>query len=526
MSSMKETPNHTLKRVADDCSTAAPLSLKSGSITPDTLFDFILAVTTYAGWKKPLELRDYQMRPAWSVIESLLNRSGNEITAMFSRQSGKTTSIAGATNFFVTALPSIYEPLHKTGMRTGIFGPKKEQADYAFDMYKQFVESGFLQDYLGISVLLSNAREVRLSNGSRCHCESASKNANIERLTLDLAILEEAQNIDDSRILNSIYPMCASTNGTRILIGTPTPDRSGYFYKLTSRRGPLNFRADWRECARYSKHYESFVQKEMRRHGPTSDYFKTQYELEWSSNVVNFCTLEELSEMRYGELIFETSLPVVAGLDTARITDSTVLTIVQAPSLNAKPHVCLWAEWQGDDTKIQAAEIAQILSHYPNIQLINIDTLHGIGHGIADMLPTNLPAARYPMEPNRQAWMWQTLREAIVNRAFTYADVQEPERYKFEEQLTSLRTKFITDKLKVEAPSGRNDDYADSFALAWAAIAELYYMSSDNIPSHISKTDSIKNQDDTKESAVKRFRPSIGSTRPHFSKPRIGRGRR
>jgi len=494
---MRKIPKEVLETVTDEASTG--FHVAQGELTPDTLYDFVLAATTYGQWKKPLELRDYQMKPAWDTVNSVTSKLGNEITAMFSRQSGKTTSIAGATNFFLNALPSFYEPYRGVGVRSGIFGPKKEQADYAFDMYKQFVDTGFLQDYFGTRVVLSNSRELRLTNGSRCHCESASKNAAIERYTLDLAILEEAQNIDDSRILNSIYPMCASTNGTRILIGTPTPDRSGYFAKLTGRRGPHNHRADWRECARYSKHYESFVQKEMKRHGPTSDYFKTQYELQWSSNVINFCTLEELTDMRHGSLVFETTLPVVAGLDTARITDSTVLTVVQSPFGNTKPHICMWAEWQGDDSKVQAKEIDQILSHFPSLQLMNIDTLHGIGHGIADMLPTNLPIARYPMEPHRQAWMWQILREAIVNRSFTYPDVQETERYRFEEQMTGLHTKYVGDKLKVEAPSGRNDDFADSFALAWAAIAELYYISSDNIPSHINPNANSDNEESEKK---------------------------
>jgi hypothetical protein len=511
----------------DTASTGQPaFMLKAGELTPDTLHDFILAATTYGGWKTPLDLRDYQMKVAWDIVESLINKRGLEISAMFSRQSGKTTSISGATNFFISALSSIYEPMLKAPMRVGIFGPKKEQADYAFDMYKQFIDTGFLQDYLGVSVVLSNKSEVRLTNGSRCHCESASKNASIERYTLDLAILEEAQNIEDTRILNSIYPMCASTNGTRILIGTPTPDHSGYFYKLTSRRGQHNHRADWRECARYSKPYEAFVQKEMRRHGQTSDYFKTQYELEWSTNVINFCTLEELAEMRYGEPVYQTALPVVAGLDTARITDSTVLTIVQAPQHGLKPHVCMWAEWQGDDTKVQAKDVTQILSNFPGLQLMNIDTLHGIGHGIADMLPTNLPIARYPMEPVRQAWMWQIVREAIVNRAFTYPDVLEPTRFKFEEQMTDLRTKYLGDKLKVEAPSGRNDDYADSFALAWAAVAELYYIGNDNIPP---ATDAEQESDEvrrTKPEVIRRLRPVTSLKKPRVAKPRPGRNSR
>lgn len=503
-----------LKRVADECSTGEPFRLKKDEFHPDHLMDFIIAATTYGGWKKPLELRDYQMKPAWAIIESILHRRGNEIVIMFARQSGKTTSISGATNFFLTSFPTITDEF-SGGIRIGIFGPKKEQADYAFDMYKLFLETNFMHDYLGIKEILNNTRQVRLSNGAVVYCESASKNASIERFTLDFADIEEAQKVEDTRILNSIYPMCSSTNGTRALIGTPTVDRSGYFYQMSQRSGPNNFRADWRECAKYSKHYESYIKKEMKRHGPNSDYFKSQYNLEWPVSNVNFCTLEELTALRHGPELNGTEDPCVGGLDTARITDETVLSIVRAPLRHEKPHLGFWASWLGDDTKVQAQDIAQILRNFPNLQLLNVDTLHGIGHGIADLLPPNIPVARYPMEPYRQSVMWQTLREAIVNQQFTYADVQDTNRYKFEEQMTSIRTKYIGDRLKVEAPSGRHDDFADSFALAWMGIAELYYMG-DAI---YDDTDKGK-ESDTKISASPR-RPSL--KKPHLKKPRIGR---
>ncbi|MHA2023823.1 MAG: hypothetical protein ACTSWQ_09200 [Candidatus Thorarchaeota archaeon] len=505
-----------LKEVADQCSTGQPINLEKADFHPDQLQDFILAASTYGGWKKPLEIRDYQMRPAWDIVDSVINRRGNEIVIMFARQSGKTTSISGATNFFLSAVPSFHEPF-SGGMKIGIFGPKKEQADYAFDMYKMFLNTNFLHDYLGIKEILNNTREVRLSNGSRIFCESASKNASIERFTLDFADIEEAQNVEDTRILNSIYPMCASTNGTRALIGTPTIDRSGYFYQMSTRRGPHNHRADWRECAKYSKYYESYVKKEMKRHGANSDYFKSQYELEWPTMTINFCTLEELTTMRYGKGFNSLNEPCVAGLDTARITDETVLSIIKSPTRNEKPHLGFWAAWQGDDTRVQASEIAHILTMFPALVVINVDTQHGIGHGIADLLPETVPVARYPMDPHTQSRMWKTLREAIVNQQFTYADVQESERYIFEEQMTTLKTKWIGDRLKVEATGSRHDDFADSFALAWMGISELYYMGGGIYEDH-SKTDG---DDKDKDKPEPYKRPAI--KRPSFKKPSIGR---
>lgn len=505
-----------MKKVADQCSTGQALDITANDFHPDMLHDFILAATTYGDFKKPLELRDYQMKPSWAIVDSIIHRRGKEIAIMFARQSGKTTSISGATNFFLSAIPSFHEPF-RSGIRIGIFGPKKEQADYAFDMYKLFLQTNFLHDYLGIKEILNNTREVRLSNGSRIYCESASKNASIERYTLDFADIEEAQGVEDVRILNSIYPMCSSTNGTRALIGTPTEGARGYFYQLTSRRGPDNFRADWRECARYSKYYESYVQKEMKRHGPNSDYFKSQYNLEWPISSINFCKLEELTRLRQGQAFSSLDEPCVGGLDTARITDETVLSIIKSPTRVNKPHLGFWAAWQGDDTRTQAEEIAHILTFFPQLRLLNVDTQHGIGHGIVDLLPDTIPVARYPMDPYRQSFMWKAVREALVNDQFTYANVQETERYKFEEQMTGLQTKWTGDRLSVKPPGNRHDDYADSFALAWVGISELYYMGEGIIG------DDSEDKEPTKNVARKNTSPRASLKRPHLQKPKITR---
>lgn len=459
------------KDMTDRCSTHEPFVLDE--LKPDDLYNFTLASCIYGGYtgRKRVKLRPSQLRPGWRVVESVTQRLGLEIVAMLSRQSGKSTGLPGASLHFISSLPTIYKPM-RDGFQAGIFGPKISQATHAFNMYKFFHDTKFLHDHLGIKTLKNNSEELWLSNGTRIYCETASINAMIERLTLDLAYCEEAQNIQDTRLLNSIYPMCSSTNGTRVLTGNPTPERLGHFYNISSRAGPNIFVSDWETICRestdkYIKDYELYVTKEMNQHGRQSDYFKTQYDLEWTSVSSNFVTIEELTDLQGGKLVLQTDEPVVVGIDPARVNDSTVMTIM---SMIGKPHICLWAEWRGDDYKTQATDIESILSHFSNIFIVNIDTLHG--EGISDWLSDRIPVARLPMERNIQSFMWQQLRKAIVNKEFTYPAVDRVERYRFEDQLTSMTAKWVGNLFKVQAPNQRNkhDDYGDSLALTWFAL--------------------------------------------------------
>lgn len=449
----------------DRCSTGQPFTLET--LEPQDLYNFTLAATLYKYPKKPIKLRPYQLPPAWCTIGSVVKGLGKEIVAEFSRQSGKTTTMPGATLHFLTALPNMFEPFDK-GFNAGIFGPKDRQATYAFDMYKWFYNTKFMHDYLGIKHHKFNSQEISLNNGVRIFCETASPNATIESLTLDLAFCEEAQKITDTRLLSSIYPMCAATNGTRVLTGNPTEERIGHFFKVVSRLGPDVFIVDYKEVIPYSKKYATYVEKMKIELGEFSDEFQTQYALNWVQIGANFCTIEELTELRSGKMIYEMDSPVVVGCDPARINDSTVLTIM---SMIGRPHVCMWAEWKGDDWKTQATDITAILQSFPQIHAFNIDTLHG--EGISDYLPKSVPVQRVPMEKHIQSWMWKQLRKAIKNQMFTYPEDEQPERYRFEDQVTSLLAKYVGNLYKVEGPSGRNkhDDYGDSLALTWLSFA-------------------------------------------------------
>ena len=479
-----ESEKKLLKEVSDACSTGQPFQIET--LQPDDIARFTLAATAYQGMKEPIRLRDYQINPSWRVVESVIGSLGLEIVAMFARQSGKTTSLPGATLHFLCSLPSIYEPM-SAGFRAGMFGPKKQQADYAFNMFKFFLDTNFLHDMLGIKQVVNNSTEVRLSNGARVYSESASTNAAIEGLTLDLAFIEEAQNVDDTRILNSIYPMCASTNGTRVLTGSPTPERLGYFHQASSRPSKDVFISPWQNAAKYSKKYETFVKKEMRRHGPNSDYFKTQFELQWVTLNASFCTMEELIQLRSGGLVHGTDIPCVAGLDPARINDSSVLTVM---ALTRIPHICLWYESHGDKYQTQADDVATILKNFPNLEVLNIDAFGG-GLAIADLMPETIPIARINMNTATQTKMWSLVREGIVGKRFTYPDVGEVERYRFEEQMSLLQAKQVGGVFKVKAPDGKqyHDDYADSLALAYYAAASII-----NTDSIFGEGDFVKNE--------------------------------
>src|SRR4051812_10855032 len=56
--------------------------------------DLIPKIITFGEFMCDVELYDYQYNFAWRIIESLIINDGEDITACFARQSGKTETVA------------------------------------------------------------------------------------------------------------------------------------------------------------------------------------------------------------------------------------------------------------------------------------------------------------------------------------------------------------------------------------------------------------------------------------------------
>ena len=317
----------------------------------------------------------YQEEFARRVIESVLLNDSAEITALFSRQSGKSTTIADVAIGLMVFLPSLmrlpyYEYIlpdtlfktnkmtgireyrFKDGFWVGIFAPALEQSSGTFEKCKGNVENEtakvlLSQPEIAQFVNEKNGDTVSLTSGSLVRCQTASINANIEGKTYHLIICDEAQDIDSFKVRKSIHPMLSSTAGTIVKIGTPNNKKSDFYEALNRNRREMkypgrrrnHFEFDWRYCAKYNDEYAKYVDAEKKRIGEKSDEFQMAYNLKWIMERGMFIARETLTgtpEDRWSGMgqdyepePFEKRGRHVAGIDVAKSPDSTVVTILE-----------------------------------------------------------------------------------------------------------------------------------------------------------------------------------------------------
>lgn len=390
-----------------------------------------------------IRLYPYQKEFGYRVVHSLLVNDGEEITALFARQSGKTETVAVIVVGCMVILPILARldglkedsriSKFKDGLWIGIFGPTYEQSGIMHQRMAMRMASKRMRETLAdpeIDIDLGKgAKVLNLKNGSFVDCNSAGPQTHIEGKTYHLIICEECQDISNYKIKKSIHPMLASTNGTIVKIGTPNPLKNDFFDACERGRikdlekSPgefkLHFRFDYRFAAKCSPNYRKYVEKEIERIGYESDEFRMAYRLHWLIERSQFISPDELDEVGilerdklkaevYGPRGGEktefvrpdypatndyTTEGQVAAIDFGRTKDSTVVTVGRVWWDNPITfggnerfylHIVNWLELYGDDHEKQYPEIMQFLSNY-NLGQVIVDST-GKGEPIYDRM--------------------------------------------------------------------------------------------------------------------------------------------
>lgn len=470
----------------------------------------------------------YQSRFAKRVIRSVIEKDGEEITALFSRQSGKSEAISSVTGGMMIILPILANlPMFaddqrlirfKEGLWVGIFAPIQNQAQITFNRIRDRLSGPgaralFADIYnewgVEVSYEANNGVNVILSNGSRVKCQSASEGSNIEGETFHLIIIEECQDVSDYKIRKSIHPMGAATKATIVKIGTPST-RKGEFYEAIQRNKKLweegklrysnHFEFNYLEVSKYNPDYADYIEKEKFRLGEDSDEFQMAYNLKWILERSMFITEEILREKVYDETLdlvpFDHERVHVAGIDFGKINDPTVVTIgevdwenpiiVEPPknlenlrnvdavnygyiAYNVK--VKNWLELKGDDYEAQYQEIMEFFGNY-NLARVVCDYT-GQGIPITDRLAANLSCEVVPYAfstPSKSVLykhLSQELKGGRVKVPASESARQTIEWRSFDRQMLELQKSYSGSHLIVSHPDGRDahDDYCDSLAL-------------------------------------------------------------
>ena len=299
----------------------------------------------------------YQEQFSKRVIRSVLENDGEEITSLFSRQSGKSETISLTSGGLMIILPQLANmpmfaddprlKMFKDGMWIGIFAPSQRQAQTTYNRIKTRIQSKPAQMILAdpefnLYFTTSNGQTVSLSNGSFVTAISASDGSNIEGESFKLIICEECQDISNFKIRKSIHPMGAAYNATIVKIGTATTHK-GDFYDAIQRNKRNDaekkshirnhFEYDYKVASKYNPNYAKYVEKEKARLGEKSDEFRLSYCLEWiieRGMFIDIAIFEpQCGEFTLDRVSYDKVATHVAGIDLGGKGDSTIITMVE-----------------------------------------------------------------------------------------------------------------------------------------------------------------------------------------------------
>jgi len=457
------------------------------------------------------ELHPYQMPLARRVIESVIINDGEEVTALAARQSGKSETIANTVATLMVLLPRLarmYPDLlgkFKNGVWIGMFAPVEGQVETLFGRTVNRLTSERALEILGdpeiddsLGKVPGVTRQIKLKNsGSSLMMMTANPRAKIESKSFHLIVIDECQEADDFVVSKSISPMLAYYSGTMVKTGTPTTHKNNFYRSIqlnkrrqTGRGSRQNhFEWDWREVAKNNTNYGKFIKKEMLRIGEDSDEFQMSYSNKWLLERGMFVTsviMDELGDTSQEVVKAWHRSPVVVGIDPARKTDSTVVTVVwvdwdRPDEFGYFDHRILnWMEIQGDDWEDQYFQIVNFLANY-DVLAVGVDA-NGVGDAVAQRLKLLLPRAEVHSigsSQQEQSKRWKHLKALIDRRMVGWPAHAKTRRLRtwkrFYQQMTDLETKFTGPNFLAHAPeeAHAHDDFADSLAIACALTMDL-----------------------------------------------------
>jgi hypothetical protein len=457
------------------------------------------------------DLHVYQKPLARRIIESVIINDGEEITALASRQSGKTETVSDTLATLMVILPllsKIYPDLlgkFKDGLWVGMFAPTESQAETLFGRTVTRLTSERALEVFGDPEIDETTKRVGgvtrqiklMRSGSTITMMTANPRAKIESKSFHVIVIDECQEADDFVVSKSISPMLAYYAGTMIKTGTPTTSKNNFYRSIqlnkrraTTRGARVNhYQWDWRDVAKVNENYAKFIKKEMLRIGEDSDEFQMSYNCKWLLERGMFVTgtiMDELGDTSQELVKVWHKTPVVVGIDPARKMDSTVVTVVwvdwdRPDEFGYFDHrIFNWLELQGDDWEEQYFQIVNFLSNY-DVLAIGVDA-NGVGDAVAQRLKILMPRSEVislTSSPSEQSKRFKHLQALIQRRMLGYPNHAKTRRLRmhkrFIQQMTDAEIQYKGPNFTVAAPDETyaHDDYVDSLAIACSLTVDL-----------------------------------------------------
>jgi hypothetical protein len=457
------------------------------------------------------DLHEYQKPLAKRMIESIIINDGEEITALASRQSGKSETVADVVATLMVLLPrlaALYPDLlgkFKAGFNVGMFAPVEAQVETLYGRTVSRLTSEHAVEVLGdpeIDDVTARTpgvtKGIRLKNsGSSLMMMTANPRAKIESKSFHLIVIDECQDADDFVVNKSIMPMGAYYNATKVKTGTPTITKNNFYksIQLNKRRQvgkrvkQNHFQWDWKDVAKVNKNYATFIKKEMLRIGEDSDEFQMSYCCKWLLERGMFVTstvLDNLGDTSQEIVRQWHRTPVLVGIDPARKMDSTVVTVVwvdwDRPDEDGyyDHRILNWLELEGEDWEDQFFRIVEFLAAY-DVLAIGVDT-NGVGDIFADRLKRLMPRAEVigaSSSAVEQSARWKHLQTLIQRGMVGWPAHAKTRRLRvwkrFYQQMGDAEVHYKGANYTVKAPeeAHAHDDYVDSLSLACVLTKDM-----------------------------------------------------
>jgi len=448
------------------------------------------------------DMYPYQRQISYRIIESLILKDAEEITALQARQSGKSEVVATTLAGCMVLLPKLAMTFpilerFKRGMMVGIFAPVDEQADIVFSRIVTRLTSeravAMLLDPEIDEKVDGKSKVIKLKGGSFCRRQTANPRAKIEGASYHIILIDECQDADEGVIRKSIHPMLAFYAGTIVKIGTPGYHK-GDFWKainLNKRRQGAkrtrqnHFEFDYKVVSRYNSDYARWVTNEKRRVGEDSEEFQMSFCLKWQLDRGMLITEDDLDYLADPSMQLVkgwSRSPVVVGIDPARVKDSTVVTVMWVDwdfpdAAGFREHRILnWLEIHNTDWEEQYFQIMDFLDPY-RIAYVGVDA-QGMGSAVADRLKrlfgSRAEVIAFTSDSKNQSERWKHLIELIQRKMFVYPGHSKARRTRvwrrFRQQMVDAEKEMKGQYLMIAAPNEKeaHDDYVDSAALAAA----------------------------------------------------------
>lgn len=436
--------------------------------------------------------------------------------------SGKSEALAFVIATLMVLLPAIanlFEELQQfsRGFYCGIFAPQADQVDNAYQRVKSRLGTDQARTVMeddDIDTGVKTWGRLTLFNGSFCSAQVASKVSKIEGNSLDLVIIDEAQEVDTMVAEKSIEPMTAATGGTILRCGTTGRSKNNFYEEINfNRRSDMkqkddrlktHFEYDYRKIIqskaeqfkidknRFHLNYEKKIKRTIARHGKNSESFKLSYALIWTLETGMFMTEDTFHRVGDKRLkllgVPEEGDTYVFGIDWAKADCSTVITVLKVEPDDTvydnkedyednKPKKTLvqWYELEGTDYENQHYIIMELISTWRPVYVASDYTGVGVPPTERLMYAVDESTEIVPFTFSRpsKSDMWQELEADIKAGRFKFPahkSVQElPSFQNFYMQLTNAVRYYVGSFLVVHKGEGFYDDYLDSLGLATIA---------------------------------------------------------